>query len=61
VPPAGWVIETNALTRTFGRVRAVDDLRLTVLWGGIFGFPGPSGAGRATTIQLLPSAHLGDG
>ncbi|HUZ77795.1 MAG TPA: ABC transporter ATP-binding protein [Chloroflexota bacterium] len=46
-------IETTALTRDFGSLRAVDALSLAVPRGIIFGFLGPNGAGKTTTIQLL--------
>ena len=36
-----------------GRVKAVDDLVLTVRPGEIFGFLGPNGAGKTTTIKLI--------
>jgi len=46
-------IQTEGLTRTFGDVRAVDDLSLTVEEGEVFGFLGHNGAGKTTTIRLL--------
>ena len=46
-------IETEHLTRTFGALRAVDDLNLTVEEGEIFGLLGPNGAGKTTTIRML--------
>jgi len=48
-----WAIETHGLTRTFGSLRAVDDVSLQVERGAIFGFLGPNGAGKTTTIRLL--------
>jgi ABC-2 type transport system ATP-binding protein len=47
------VIHTQALTRTFGAVRAVDQLSLDVPQGIVFGFLGPNGSGKTTTIRLL--------
>ncbi|WP_255168735.1 ABC transporter ATP-binding protein [Natrononativus amylolyticus] len=47
-------IQTTALTKRFGEdVLAVDDLRLTVATGEVFGFLGPNGAGKSTTINML--------
>ncbi|WP_459194775.1 ABC transporter ATP-binding protein [Halosimplex sp. J119] len=46
-------IETTALTKEYGDVRAVDGLSLTVEEGEIFGFLGPNGAGKSTTINML--------
>ena len=47
------VVETEALTRHFGEITAVDRLTLTVERGEVFGFLGPNGAGKTTTIRLL--------
>lgn len=52
-PDAPAVIETDALTKTFGRVRAVDHLSLRVERGGVFGLLGPNGSGKTTTIGML--------
>ncbi len=46
-------ITTEALTRDFPGVRALDDLTLCVPRGSIFGFIGRNGAGKTTTIRLL--------
>lgn len=47
------VIETHELVKTFGRVRALDGLDLTVNQGEVHGFLGPNGAGKSTTIRIL--------
>jgi ABC-2 type transport system ATP-binding protein len=46
-------IETEKLTKYYGRSRGVMDVDLTVEAGQIFGFLGPNGAGKSTTIRLL--------
>lgn len=46
-------IQTAGLTRDFGDLRAVDDLTLDVNTGTVFGFLGPNGSGKTTTIRLL--------
>ncbi len=46
-------IETINLKRTFGDLKAVDDLNLKVEEGTFFGFLGPNGAGKSTTIKML--------
>jgi ABC-2 type transport system ATP-binding protein len=46
-------ISTRDLTRDFGSVRAVDGLSLEVPEGSVFGFLGPNGSGKTTTIRLL--------
>ncbi len=52
-PGPDLAIETRGLTKTFGRQRAVDDLYLAVPRGSVFGFLGPNGSGKTTTIRLL--------
>lgn len=47
------VIRTEALTRDFGALRAVDRLTIEVPAGVIFGFLGPNGSGKTTTIRML--------
>jgi ABC-2 type transport system ATP-binding protein len=47
------VIHIQALTKTFGKVRALDGLDLTVRAGEVHGFLGPNGAGKSTTIRIL--------
>ena len=49
-PPA---ISTQALTRRFGALIAVEDVNLRVAPGQFFGFLGPNGAGKSTTIKML--------
>lgn len=46
-------ISTENLSRDFGTVRAVDNLSLEVPRGIVFGFLGPNGSGKTTTIRLL--------
>jgi ABC-2 type transport system ATP-binding protein len=47
------VIRARGLVRTFGTVRALDGLDLTVRAGEIHGFLGPNGAGKSTTIRVV--------
>ena len=44
---------TQALTRHFGDLIAVDEVNLQVAPGQFFGFLGPNGAGKSTTIKML--------
>lgn len=47
------VIEVRALTKTFGKFKALDNVNLTVKPGEIHGFIGPNGAGKSTTMRVL--------
>jgi ABC-2 type transport system ATP-binding protein len=46
-------IELHDIVKTFGPVRALDGLHLTVKPGEVHGFLGPNGAGKSTTIRVL--------
>jgi ABC-2 type transport system ATP-binding protein len=46
-------IELSDVVKTFGPVRALDGLDLTVAAGEVHGFLGPNGAGKSTTIRVL--------
>jgi ABC-type multidrug transport system ATPase subunit len=47
------VIRTEGLTKRFGRLVAVDGLDLDVREGDLFGFLGPNGSGKTTTVRML--------
>ncbi len=60
---AELAIETHGLTKTFGNQTAVADLALAVPRGSVFGFLGPNGSGKTTSIRMLlglASATSGD-
>jgi ABC-2 type transport system ATP-binding protein len=46
-------IATDGLTKRYGRVLAVDGLDLEVHEGDLFGFLGPNGSGKTTTVRIL--------
>jgi len=46
-------INVNHLSKSYGSLKAVDDLVFSVESGQVFGFLGPNGAGKSTTIKLL--------
>jgi ABC-2 type transport system ATP-binding protein len=46
-------IAIDGLVKTFGHVRALDELSLEVAEGEVHGFLGPNGAGKSTTIRVL--------
>ena len=47
------IITTNGLTKKFGNLVAVNGLQLEVQRGDVFGFLGPNGSGKTTTIRML--------
>jgi ABC-2 type transport system ATP-binding protein len=50
---ATYAVETQDLTRRFGEFVAVDRVTLQVERGEVFGFLGPNGSGKTTTIRML--------
>lgn len=52
-PDATSVIRTEALVKDYGSLRAVDHVSIHVRQGELFGFLGPNGSGKTTTILLL--------
>ena len=48
-----WAIEAKQLTRKFGDFTAVNQLDLNVAKGQIYGFLGPNGCGKSTTLRML--------
>ena len=49
----GYAVETDGLTRAFGKFTAVDDVTLRIPKGQLFGFLGLNGAGKTTTVRIL--------
>jgi ABC-2 type transport system ATP-binding protein len=47
------MLNARQLTRDFGALRAVDQISFEVPLGTVFGFLGPNGSGKTTTIRLL--------
>ena len=52
-PAGALAVETRGLTRRFGKVVAVDHLDLHVRRGELYGFLGPNGAWKSTTLRML--------
>jgi ABC-2 type transport system ATP-binding protein len=49
----GHDIRVDGLSKSFGDVRAVDDLSFSARPGEVTGFLGPNGAGKTTTLRML--------
>ena len=47
------IIETNKLTKYYGKSKGIEGLDLKVEKGDFFGFIGPNGAGKSTCIRTL--------
>jgi ABC-2 type transport system ATP-binding protein len=53
-------IEIRNVTKTFGDVTAVDDLSLDVPGGSVYGFIGPNGSGKTTTLRMIMNIFYPD-
>lgn len=47
------VIEIKKLKKYFGKIKAVDDVDISIEKGEVYGFLGPNGAGKTTTIRCM--------
>jgi ABC-2 type transport system ATP-binding protein len=54
------IVEIQNVTKSFGKVRAVDDLSLSVPQGCIYGFIGPNGSGKTTTLRMIMNIFYPD-
>ncbi|NOS99253.1 MAG: ATP-binding cassette domain-containing protein [Phycisphaerales bacterium] len=48
-----FAVELQNVTKRFGTLAAVDDLSLTVPAGSVYGFIGPNGSGKTTTLRMI--------
>src|SRR5437667_8501952 len=46
-------VELQNVTKSFGRQTAVEDLSLAVPAGSVYGFIGPNGSGKTTTLRMI--------
>lgn len=53
-------VQLQSVTKTFGQQRAVDDLSLDVPAGSLYGFIGPNGSGKTTTLRMIMRIFLQD-
>ncbi len=53
-------IVLRGVTKRFSGTAAVDDLSLTVPTGSIYGFIGPNGSGKTTTLRMIMHILLPD-
>ena len=53
-------VELENVTKTFGQHTAVDDLSLKVPRGSVYGFIGPNGSGKTTTLRMIMTIFYAD-
>lgn len=53
-------IELRSITKTFGQHVAVDELSLDVPKGSVYGFIGPNGSGKTTTLRMIMNILIPD-
>jgi ABC-2 type transport system ATP-binding protein len=53
-------VEIRGVTKTFGKVTAVDELSLNVPKGSVYGFIGPNGSGKTTTLRMIMNIYYPD-
>ncbi len=54
------VLEVHNLSKSFGSIKAVDDVSFEVPEGSVFGLIGRNGAGKTTTIRMMMNIYLPD-
>lgn len=55
-----YPIEAEGISRSFGSVKAVDNISFHVKEGEVFGLLGPNGAGKTTTIRIILQIYASD-
>src|SRR5580704_5062039 len=53
-------VEISHVSKTFGDVRAVNDLSLNIPEGAVYGFIGPNGSGKSTTMRMIVNIFYPD-
>lgn len=54
------VIKVDNLRKTYGTIKAVDDISFSVAQGEVFGMLGPNGAGKTTTMEIVEGIRKAD-
>jgi iron(III) transport system ATP-binding protein len=53
-------VQLTGISKRFGKLRAVDDVTLTIEEGDFFTFLGPSGCGKTTLLRTIAGFHAPD-
>ncbi|MDG4798454.1 ABC transporter ATP-binding protein [Micromonospora sp. WMMD1082] len=59
-PTGGPAIVLDAVSKSYGEVRAVDDISISIRRGEFFGLVGPNGAGKTTLIEMIEGLRTPD-
>ena len=59
VPP-GRALDVRGVTKSYGRVRVLDRLNLTLGWGEVLSVLGPNGSGKTTLVKILATLTIPD-
>ncbi|MBM4444917.1 MAG: ABC transporter ATP-binding protein [Chloroflexi bacterium] len=54
------VVEVKDLVKTYGSIRAVDGISISVARAEVFGMLGPNGAGKTTTVEIIEGLRTAD-
>jgi ABC-2 type transport system ATP-binding protein len=54
------IIEVDLISKSYGKIKAVDQLSFTAFRGEIFGLLGPNGAGKTTTLEMIEGLRTPD-
>jgi len=54
------VLEVNKICKSFGELKAVNDISFSIEEGHVFGLLGPNGAGKTTTIRMIMNIIIPD-
>jgi ABC-2 type transport system ATP-binding protein len=57
-PPQSEAVQIRGVSKTYGKVRALDNIDLDIPRGAVFGLIGPNGAGKTTTFAVLATLLL---
>lgn len=47
------ILQINGLSKSYGKIKALDDLNLTIEHGNVYGILGPNGSGKTTTLGIV--------